>query len=62
MAHYVTPSSEAALVLRNSAETLTVTFYSAETPTAPNTGSLTVGIVDDVQLDGSIFLRSPRSG
>ena len=47
MAHYVTPSSEAALVLRNSAETLTVTFYSAETPTAPNTGSLTVGIVDE---------------
>ena len=47
MAHYVTPSSEAALVLRNSAETITVTFYSAETPTAPNTGSLTVGIVDE---------------
>ena len=47
MAHYVTPSSESALVLRYSAEDLEVTVYSAETPTAITTGSLTVGIVDE---------------
>ncbi len=47
MAYYVNPSSESALVLRNSAETITATFYNGETATNVSTGSMTVGIVDE---------------
>ena len=46
MAHYVAPSTESALILRNSAETITATFYNGETASNVSTGSMTVGIVD----------------
>ena len=47
MAYYAQPSAETNKVLRNSAEDLEVTFYSAETATNVSTGSMTVGIVDE---------------
>ena len=45
MAYYCVPSSEAALIQRSSAETLSVTFYSGETATDAD-GAVTIGIVD----------------
>ena len=47
MAYYAQPSAESALVLRNSAETLSVTFYSGTTAADVSTGSVTIGIVDE---------------
>jgi hypothetical protein len=47
LAYYADPSTDSRQVLRNTAETLTVTFYSSETGTDVSTGSLTVGIVDE---------------
>lgn len=45
MAYYCVPSTESAMIQRNSAESLSVTFYSAETATDAD-GSVTIGIVD----------------
>ena len=44
MAHYADPSSDSRQVLRGTAETLSVTFYSGETPTDAD-GAVTIGIV-----------------
>ena len=46
MAYYADPSTDSRQVLRNTAETLTVTFYSGETGTAAD-GAVTIGIVDE---------------
>ena len=46
MAFYCVPSTESALISRSSAETLSVTFYSAETATDEDSQSVTLGIVD----------------
>ena len=45
MAYYISPSKETARVLRNSAETLSVTFYNGETATDAD-GAVTIGITD----------------
>jgi hypothetical protein len=45
MAYYAAPSSEGAFILRNAAETLSITAYSGETATDAD-GAVTVGIVD----------------
>jgi hypothetical protein len=45
MAYYVAPSSEGAFILRNAAETLSITAYSGETATDAD-GAVTIGIVD----------------
>ena len=45
MAYYADPSTDSRQILRASAETLSVTFYSGETATAAD-GSVTIGIVD----------------
>ena len=45
MAYYAQPSNDSALILRDSAETLSTTFYSGETGTDAD-GSVTLGIVD----------------
>ena len=45
MAHYADPSTDSRQVLRGTAETLSVTFYSGETATAAD-GAVTIGIVD----------------
>ena len=45
MAHYADPSTDSRQVLRGTAETLSVTFYSGETGTAAD-GAVTIGIVD----------------
>ncbi len=45
MAHYANLSSDSRLILRDSAETLSCTFYSGETATDAD-GSVTIGIVD----------------
>ena len=47
MAFYCVPSTEAALIARNSAETLSVTFYSGETATDEDSQSVTLGIVNE---------------
>ena len=47
MAYYADPSTDSRQILRGTAETLAVTFYSGETGTDVSTGSLTVGIVDE---------------
>ncbi len=47
MAHYAKESADSRLLLRNSPETLSVTFYSGETATDAD-GSVTVGITDEV--------------
>ena len=44
MAHYADPSTDSRQVLRGTAETLSVTFYSGETPTDAD-GAVTIGIV-----------------
>ena len=46
MAYYADPSTDSRQILRASAETLTVTFYSGETATAAD-GAVTIGIVDE---------------
>jgi len=46
LAHYADPSTDSRQVLRGTAETLSVTFYSGETATAAD-GSVTIGIVDE---------------
>ena len=46
MAYYVHSSNDSRFVLRNSAETLTATFYSGETATDAD-GSVTIGITDE---------------
>ena len=46
MAYYADPSTDSRQVLRNTAETLTVTFYSSETGTDAD-GAVTIGIVDE---------------
>ena len=46
MAHYAKESADSRLLIRNSAETLSVTFYSGETATDAD-GSVTVGITDE---------------
>ncbi len=46
MAYYADPSTDSRQVLRNTAETLTVTFYSGETGTDAD-GAVTIGIVDE---------------
>ena len=46
MAHYADPSTDSRQVLRGTAETLSVTFYSGETATAAD-GAVTIGIVDE---------------
>ena len=46
MTYYVKPDSESHLILRDTVETLKVTFYSGETATAAD-GSVTLGIVDE---------------
>ncbi len=46
MAFYCVPSTESALISRNSAETLSVTFYSAETATDEDSQSVTLGITN----------------
>jgi len=45
LAHYADPSTDSRQVLRGTAETLSVTFYSGETATAAD-GSVTISIVD----------------
>ena len=45
MAYYAAPSSEGAFILRNAAETLSITAYSGETATDAD-GAVTIGIVD----------------
>ena len=45
MAYYADPSTDSRQILRASAETLSVTFYSGETATAAD-GAVTIGIVD----------------
>jgi hypothetical protein len=45
VAYYVQASTDSRFVLRNSAETLTATFYSGETATDAD-GAVTIGIVD----------------
>ena len=47
MAFYCVPSTEAALIARNSEETLSVTFYSGETATDEDSQSVTLGIVNE---------------
>ena len=47
MAYYADPSTDSRQILRDTAETLTVTFYSGETATDASTGSVTIGIVDE---------------
>jgi hypothetical protein len=47
MAYYVQPSEETSKVLRYASEDIQVTFYSGETATAPSTGSVTIGLVDE---------------
>ena len=47
MAYYADPSTDSRQVLRNTAETLSVTFYSGETGTDVSTGAVTIGIVDE---------------
>jgi hypothetical protein len=54
VAYYAVPSSESALIQRNSAESLSVTFYSGETATDAD-GSVTIGIVD---AEGSTVVAS----
>ena len=44
MAYYASPSTDSRQVLRGTAETLTVTFYSGETATSAD-GAVTIGIV-----------------
>jgi len=46
LAYYADPSTDSRQVLRNTAETLTVTFYSGETGTDAD-GAVTIGIVDE---------------
>ncbi len=46
MAYYADPSTDSRQVLRDTAETLSVTFYSGETATDAD-GSVTIGIVDE---------------
>ena len=46
MAHYAALSADSRRILRDSAETLSVTFYSGETGTDAD-GAVTVGIVDE---------------
>jgi len=45
MAHYADPTADSRLILRDVAETLSVTVYSGETATDAD-GSVTIGIVD----------------
>ena len=45
MAYYAVPSSDSRLILRDSAETISITVYSGETGTDAD-GSVTIGIVD----------------
>ena len=45
MAHYADASADSRLILRDAAETLSVTFYSGETATDAD-GAVTIGIVD----------------
>jgi len=47
LAYYADPSTDSRQILRDTAETLTVTFYSGETGTDASTGSVTIGIVDE---------------
>ena len=47
MAYYATPSTESALILRDAAETLSITVYSGETATDATTGTPTIEIVDE---------------
>jgi hypothetical protein len=47
VAFYCVPSTEGALISRNSAETLSVTIYSAETATDEDSQSVTLGIVSE---------------
>ena len=46
MAYYIVPSTESAKILRGTAETISVTFYNAETATDEDSNSVTLGIVD----------------
>jgi hypothetical protein len=46
LAYYADPSTDSRQVLRNTAETLTVTFYSGESGTDAD-GAVTIGIVDE---------------
>ena len=46
MAHYADPSTDSRQVLRGTAETLSVTFYSGETATDAD-GAVTIGIVSE---------------
>ena len=46
MAHYADPSTDSRQVLRGTAETLSVTFYSGEAATDAD-GAVTIGIVDE---------------
>ncbi|SVE49327.1 uncharacterized protein METZ01_LOCUS502181, partial [marine metagenome] len=46
MAHYADPSTDSRQVLRGTAETLSVTFYSGETGTDAD-GAVTIGIVSE---------------
>ena len=46
MAYYADPSTDSRQVLRGTAETLSVTFYSGETATNAD-GAVTIGIVDE---------------
>ena len=48
MAYYATPSTESALILRDAAETLSITVYSGETATDATAGTPTIEIVDDI--------------
>lgn len=47
MAYYATPSTESALILRDAAETLSITVYSGETATDATAGTPTIEIVDE---------------
>ena len=57
MAYYANESAESRLILRNAAETLSVTFYSGETGTDAD-GAVTIGIVDEA---GSTVVASATS-
>jgi len=46
LAYYADPSTDSRQILRDTAETLTVTFYSGETGTDAD-GAVTIGIVDE---------------
>lgn len=64
MAYYCVPSTESALILRNSAEALSVTFYSGETAGNAD-GAVTIGIVDangDTVVAAGTATQAPGSG